>query len=516
MSYLPETFKWIRAFRAGTFTLPFTEDYIFQQPPGTQQMYTLVVDVERAAVRPQNKSLSSALAQDERFARVPPPKASAELNELPVTAQTPGRPIMQYVMAHYPGNTPTSWRRQFYGDLAHGVKYIHLYVFAGSQSSPAGDYVDADGGTFEQVLRATHELGQWDDILADSVPHAAGVKVALLFSETGDIFLDTYGTAGAAKRSLYIALVHSQVAIDVVTEDDLVDGTLQEYAVLYLCHAHVNDAASTAVAGWVKAGGTVVSSVVGGMRNQLNQTNAALSTVFGADASLAVYSGTRPSGVDNGNRIDFIKQDLAFAEVLDTVTVSFTGPDGNHELGNLTVVGEKTVLGRPHPADATVLATFDSDGSTAAYSRAVGQGKAVFFAFYPGLSYFLPAIPKKPVSRGSTDECFNHWVPRDFNVVARTLVAAPALTVPGAAPVLSSEARVDIGVLAAAGKGTVLPVTNWAGNPLKGLELTLQFKCQFSKAALASGGTVTTTLLPSGFHKFVFDLEVADALILRV
>ena len=51
MSYLPETFKWIRAFRAGTFTLPFTEDYIFQQPPGSQQMYTLVIDVERAAVR---------------------------------------------------------------------------------------------------------------------------------------------------------------------------------------------------------------------------------------------------------------------------------------------------------------------------------------------------------------------------------------------------------------------------------------------------------------------------------
>jgi hypothetical protein len=43
MAYLPETFKWIRALRAGTFTLPFTEDYIWQQPPGSQQMYTLVV-----------------------------------------------------------------------------------------------------------------------------------------------------------------------------------------------------------------------------------------------------------------------------------------------------------------------------------------------------------------------------------------------------------------------------------------------------------------------------------------
>jgi hypothetical protein len=423
-------------------------------------------------------------------------------------------------MAHYPGNTPNSWRRQFYGDLAHGVKYIHLYVFAPSFSSPAGDYVDADGGTYEQVLRATHELGQWDDILADSVPHAAGVKVALLFSETGDIYQDSYGTAGAAKRSLYIALAHSQVAMDVVTEDDLTDGTLHEYAVLYLCHAHVNDAASNAVAAWVKTGGIVVSSVIGGMRNQQNQTNTALSTVFGFGANQTlgplVYSGSRPSGVDNGNRIDFIKQDLAFAEVLDTATVSFTDPGGSQERGKLTVVGEKTIFRSPLPVDATVLATFDSDGSPAAYSRVVGQGKAVFFAFYPGLSYFHPAIPKRPVDRGSTDESFNHWVPRDFNVAARTLAAAPALSVHGAAPVLSSEARVDIGVLAASGKGTVLPVTNWSGSSVKGLELTLQFKCKFSKATLASGGPVTATPLSSGFYKFVFDLEVADALILRL
>ena len=38
----------------------------------------------------------------------------------------------------------------------------------------------------------------------------------------------------------------------------------------------------------------------------------------------------------------------------------------------------------------------------------------------------------------------------------------------------------------------------------------------FSKATLASGGPVTATPLSSGFYKFVFDLEVADALILRL
>eukprot|EP01043_Picozoa_sp_COSAG02_P112892 COSAG02_NODE_49108_length_329_cov_0.656522_1_plen_81_part_10 len=40
------------AMRAQTFTLPFTEDYIFQIAAGSQEMYDLVIDVERAGIRP--------------------------------------------------------------------------------------------------------------------------------------------------------------------------------------------------------------------------------------------------------------------------------------------------------------------------------------------------------------------------------------------------------------------------------------------------------------------------------
>lgn len=226
MAYLPETFKWIRAFRAGTFSLPFTEDYMWQQPPGSQQMYTQVIDVERAAVR------TAKPASDASDALSPSAVAVAPLKALPATATVADRPIMQYMMAHFPGNTPRSWRRQFMGDLAHGVKYIHLYVFAPSFSSPANDYADGDGGIYQEVLKSTHELGQWDDILGAGKVHAAGVKAAMLFSETGDIFLDSYGTAGAAKRSLYVTLSHSQLPMDVVTEEDLIDGTINQYALL--------------------------------------------------------------------------------------------------------------------------------------------------------------------------------------------------------------------------------------------------------------------------------------------
>ena len=97
---------WVRAIREGAFLLPFTEDYIFQIAAGSQQMFDLVIDVERAAVRhkPSNRN----------DGRVNPKKvAHAKLRALPETADVPGRPIMQYTMV---------------GFLAYQLLYPHLHA----------------------------------------------------------------------------------------------------------------------------------------------------------------------------------------------------------------------------------------------------------------------------------------------------------------------------------------------------------------------------------------------------
>lgn len=271
------------------------------------------------------------------------------------------------------------------------------------------------------------------------------------------------------------------------------------YSVIYVSHSYVNDGASIVLSSWVNDGGILVSTVSGGLRNQANKSNDALSSLFGFSNSPSIYTGTR-SGVDA--RVDFIKQDLAFAEILDTAVTP---------TGNLTIVGEKAIFSEP--TNATTLAKFSSDRSTAAFSRVVGHGQVFYFGFHVGLAYFFSAIPKRPVSRGSTDDTFNHWVPTEFEVAARTLAALPTAKIVGAAPVLSSEPRVDIGVLSAAKKGTVIPVTNWAGKSVS-IILTLQFQCDFRTATLASGGVVFTSK-KNGWDTFSFTLDIADALILR-
>ena len=67
----------------------------------------------------------------------------------------------------------------------------------------------------------------------------------------------TYGqhfnTFLAAKRGLYIALQHAELAVDMVVEDDI-GPTLNSYKLIVLADTHVTNKAAAGLAAWVAAG----------------------------------------------------------------------------------------------------------------------------------------------------------------------------------------------------------------------------------------------------------------------
>ena len=133
----------------------------------------------------------------------------------------------------------------------------------------------------------------------------------------------------------------------------------------------------------------------------------------------------------------------------------------------------------------------------------------------PRSRYLATAIPRRPVSRGATDETFNHFVPTNFSTGARALLSYAVDGIAAARPVLSSEPLVDTGVIAASDKGTAVVVVNWGAAPVQALNLTLQFKCDFSDATLASGHKLGVSSTAQGWVSLVFDLGIADSVILR-
>src|SRR5439155_18561260 len=157
-------------------------------------------------------------------------------------------------------------RRQFYGALAHGAKVINLFEFRPVQAAYTENHVSLPE-MYQAVRTGIHELGQFEEIIQDGRvrPGQAG----LWFSEAADVWNDNRPPFGAGKRTLYIAVRHQQLPLDVVVEGD----DLANYKLIYLTDRHVSRAASKRLAGWVSNGGQLFATAGAGMRDEMDRPN---------------------------------------------------------------------------------------------------------------------------------------------------------------------------------------------------------------------------------------------------
>jgi hypothetical protein len=451
--YLGDTAQWISLFREGALTMPWGEDYIWQVPVATQQINFLMLDMFRCGVR-----------------------------------NRPDAKIHYYVMPHTPGNTTPSWRRQFYGDLAHGAKVLNLFEYRPVQLAYTENHC-SDPAMYAEVRRSLHELARFEDIIQDG--HVRAGVAALWFSEAADVWDDNRAPFDAAKRTLYAAIRHQQLPLDCVTEGDDLSG----YKVLYLTDTHVSRAASKAIADWVNKGGQLFATAWAGTYDEFNQPNKVLWELLGV-APLALTEAT-------GEVIRREKEDLPFVKSIDVASVKV-----GEKQTPLTVYGLRA---RVVMKGAQVLTKF-ADGSAAAVTRRkVGQGQAWQAQFLPGLSYFQPALPKRPMDRRGADDALCHLIPTAFDPVAAAIIAAPAEGVQR--PVVCSEPLVETTVIEAKG-GTVVPLVNWSKGPVRGLAVTVGIDVPANKVELASGKPVKASG-ERGKRVYTLDLDVADALILH-
>jgi hypothetical protein len=499
-AFIGETFQWVRAYRDGALLLPWSEDWIFQDPLASQQVMTLSIDAMRSGMQWKGTTKHDATTgSDAAYQRKPTPKKHIDM--------------MMYVMKHWPGQTNNSWKRQLFGDLCHGVTMINLFFFETSFEGYTCDYVDAGGGAYPAVREGLHLMGVFEDIVQNGVAQAQGAAAAILYSESADIFKDTLGTYGAGLRTLYLALRHAESPVDIVIEFDVSGlGLLEFYSALYVTMPHMTVAAAAATSAWVARGGTVFATASAGLLDEANQTNIMFSHLLGVNQTGILtgrYSSFIMGGQDNRS-VFFTKQDLKFVEVLDEVKLSnATGPP-------LVVKGLKSVFSDNvnDTAQVTVLARFAStDGGQAARIRHHGLGKAYYTAFLPGLSYYEPAIPVRPVDRSSMDSGFTHFIPTLMDASARALIAAPLLGVAGAVPVSSTEPLVEVGVITAGSIGTAMPCVNWSGGPIANFTITLHFELSYTTVSLASGGAITAS---ADRKSFTFSLsDTIDAVVFR-
>ena len=451
--YLGEVHKWVTTFRTETMTQPWSEDYIFQMPICSQQVNNLNLDLLRAGARGR-----------------------------------PNQKIHYYCMAHWPSNRPDSWRRLFFGALGHGMQIVNLFEFRPVQVAYTENHV-SNKETYATVLKSFRELGTFEHIVQAGRPRQA--KTALWFSETSDIWGDNNGSFAAGKRTLYTAIRHQEVPLDPIVEADAIDGTLDEYKVLYLCDRHVSNAAAERIAHWVETGGTLFVTAGAGMFDEYNAPNRTLRKLIGADLD----SIEEPEDA----QVSMVKQDLPFAEPI--TSLQWQG-------GKLETFGAQARLTVHNPNQslkANEIRLRFPDGSPALLYRPQGKGKIYTCAFLPGLSYYRGATPKRPVDRSSSEDSLAHFLPTQFNEAARQVIDLPTQNL--LRPVRSSAPLVESCILDSP-KGTAIVLVNWTRKPRKSLTLILDKSFPEGPVRLASGGAVNR----SG-NRITLDLDIADALI---
>ncbi|MCX7705189.1 MAG: beta-galactosidase trimerization domain-containing protein [bacterium] len=459
-SYLGEVFQWINCFREDGLTMPWSEDYIWQIPVGSPQMNEINLDMFLCAIRGK-----------------------------------PDRLIHYYVMPHWPGNTPNMWKRQFFAAISHGAKIFNLFEFQPVWLAYTENHV-TNPEMYEMVLRSFREYGLFEDIVQNGYVRQA--ESALWFSETADIWDDNNGPFAAEKRTLYITIRNNQIPLDFIVEQDALDGTIEKYKTIFITDRHISLDASKKIADWVKNGGTLFLTAGAGMFDQYNRRNEVFQQMLGIQQEILELPESR---------IEFEKQDLPFARPI-TEIVEIEG-----KKVSIPVYGAVCKI---KPGTFKTIGRF-SDGLPAIINVEYGRGKIIYCAFLPGISYFKPAIPLKPVDRGSTDDAMAHFIPVDFEKNIGFLVKSAVSGNP--VSFVRDKNGNELGFIETtvieSKEGMVIPLINWSNQSINGAILEFKMNLKNRKISLASGRPIKEINFSQEKTEIHFDLDIADAVIIR-
>jgi hypothetical protein len=119
----------------------------------------------------------------------------------------------------------------------------------------------------------------------------------------------------------------------------------------------------------------------------------------------------------------------------------------------------------------------------------------------------------RPVDRGATDDAMIHFLPTEFDSTAAAIIQSPAVPLFAERPVVCRQPLVESAVIESP-HGVAIPLINWTGSPIAGLQVDLTIAAPTGRVTLASARPVRVEKTETG-RRITFDLDVADALILR-
>lgn len=434
--YYGPIYQWIDIFKHNGMTMYWAEDYVFSvaQPP---QFISWMFATVRCATKYNNQK------------------------------------VHFYIMPHAPGQIPANLRRGMVFAVGAGANSIDNFWVAPAENFTE-NFVAWD---YKDMFQTLHE-SIYDS--AEAEPYQVGgtfrpARVAILISKATDynerraaldINQDKFikmcsNTKSKAKgktgwdqvtigrvdqQLLYLALKHDQRAVDLITEEDILEGRMKTYDVLYTAGQWIDHGVPSVLEKWIKRGGVLYSCAGLGIRNEFDEKDSAMARLLGLkSSSLKQTSLTiRP----------FLE--LPLTEPIDTITL------GDKKIGAIAIRQELV------PADATVIGTW-SNGKPAVTMRKIGKGKAFAVGTAAGHSYLKTGVRKTPWARGGRKMVYN---PTGFDAGATELALLGVNAKELSRDVMCSNQYVETLVIDNK-NGTLLTLVNWDNNPVEDMEVTL-------------------------------------------
>jgi len=426
MNVWPDVRQWVDPFRANAMTMSWTEDWWWQLPEVSPQGFGFLLDGLRLA------------------------------------GNYHGAPIQFYVMP-FEGQSPDNFRRMSATGMAHGVKIFNHFVIE-DQTLITWDYVDwtLSATMFPAIHDTIRDAGAVEKRLYPAMPVRS--EVAILLSRAADTW-DTEDLGGAGhlygakfnmnneeRKSLWLALRHAQYPVDLISDQDVAEGKLKGYKVLYVVGSELLAAAAGPLKEWVREGGTLYGTGGAGLLDENHQKQKDLYELYGIKTHelLRQTREIRP------------RRDLPHAKPLDTLSLE------KSELTNVETTlpalfyqetVEVTRRGTSGNGGATVIGKYIGNGKAGAVMNQFGKGRAILIGALGGLDYVAPAAVGKVGD-----------MPTGYAGAIRAVLAAPAKLAGAARPVTTSSPLVEAQMMQGP-NGKVVVLTNWNPAPIADLKV---------------------------------------------
>ena len=379
-----------------------------------------------------------------------------------------------------------STRQKTYSFLSQGAKIIHYYDYGPRYAKTDYGFWSDNKPRVKAVCELSREIAKVEDLLYPAKIRKA--ETAILYSRPSDVWEKGDEPFILERRFIFLALAHSQIPVDFLSESDVDSGALKDYKVLYVVGPCVPEKTMLAIKKWVSDGGTLCVDAGSGLRDEYNSPSKTLFPVMGismCDVNMKKWdyaAGARDARI----------MKLPPMGALKAAAAPFGPASFKAYACRQDVFPEN---------GAKPVATFDS-GAPAILVNKFGKGRCVLFNFLPGISYV----------RGSNFTGKTYTT--EYPAALRRVISAPAKLAGVVKPVELSAPVVEASLLESK-KGYVVMLNNYSMKKIPSLNVVLRGVGDPSFVESLKNGKVKCARCGGNAVKFSMPLGASDIISIR-